>query len=604
MEKLNKDKSSKSWKYLLPISFIVFLVPLIVFLKVVDLTPIEIAYWKGGSQNPDFFSYYKMVVLNILTIIGIIFAYIYTRKNNIKLKKTKIYIPMAIYSIFVILSTLFSSHKTVALWGFADRYEGMFVLLSYMAIMLISINLVNDEKSAKAILYPLIASASIIGIIGIFQYIGYDFFQTDFGKKIILPGKHRDIADNLKFNFGKNTIYSTLYNTNYVGSYMAMLAPMLLTLLILVKGIKKKLILVPLTLLMFLSLVGSNSRGGMFGAIISLLILLIMLRKQIFKRWKIVIVIAAILSIGIIKINKISDGRLLNQSIRLKNDIVELIKNEEVIEDPNAYKIKEISQGDNTLNISTTNETLKIRAEGDSIMFSDGNDNDISIEYDSETGNIKLLDEKYAKYKLKLASDGEHAIIELNLSGYIGRFALIDNEFKYYRRGGIFKPIEDIESYGFEGKESLGSNRGYIWSRTLPMLKENIMIGKGPDTYPIYFPQEDFKGRFNVKVLSRGMIVDKPHNLYLQIGTNTGVVSLISFLAIVFIYLVQSIVIYFKDDLEGDLKALGLGIFVAVFGYLIAGMFNDSVVSVAPVFWVLLGTGIAINLKIKIGGKI
>ena len=35
-----------------------------------------------------------------------------------------------------------------------------------------------------------------------------------------------------------------------------------------------------------------------------------------------------------------------------------------------------------------------------------------------------------------------------------------------------------------------------------------------------------------------------------------------------------------------------LGIFVAIIGYLVAGIFNDSAVSVAPIFWLLLGTGI------------
>ena len=29
------------------------------------------------------------------------------------------------------------------------------------------------------------------------------------------------------------------------------------------------------------------------------------------------------------------------------------------------------------------------------------------------------------------------------------------------------------------------------------------------------------------------------------------------------------------------------------------GFFNDSSVSVAPVFWVLLGTGISINMKLN-----
>ena len=36
-------------------------------------------------------------------------------------------------------------------------------------------------------------------------------------------------------------------------------------------------------------------------------------------------------------------------------------------------------------------------------------------------------------------------------------------------------------------------------------------------------------------------------------------------------------------------------VFSAIVSYCVAGIFNDSVVPVAPVFWVLLGLGIAMN---------
>ena len=38
---------------------------------------------------------------------------------------------------------------------------------------------------------------------------------------------------------------------------------------------------------------------------------------------------------------------------------------------------------------------------------------------------------------------------------------------------------------------------------------------------------------------------------------------------------------------------------LSVTAYLVAGTFNDSIVSVAPLFWILLGTGIGINKIIK-----
>ena len=42
-------------------------------------------------------------------------------------------------------------------------------------------------------------------------------------------------------------------------------------------------------------------------------------------------------------------------------------------------------------------------------------------------------------------------------------------------------------------------------------------------------------------------------------------------------------------------QCFGISVMLAVIGYLAAAMFNASVVSVAPVFWILLGTGAALN---------
>ena len=40
---------------------------------------------------------------------------------------------------------------------------------------------------------------------------------------------------------------------------------------------------------------------------------------------------------------------------------------------------------------------------------------------------------------------------------------------------------------------------------------------------------------------------------------------------------------------------MGISVMLGIVGYLAAGMFNDSVVSVAPIFWILLGVGAALN---------
>ena len=152
----------------------------------------------------------------------------------------------------------------------------------------------------------------------------------------------------------------------------------------------------------------------------------------------------------------------------------------------------------------------------------------------------------------------------------------------------------EAPSIGFEGKEKLGSARGYIWSRSLPVMLEKPIVGHGADTFFAEFPQGDLLG----KLYSYGttqMIVDKPHNLYLQIGINHSIIALLAFLAMVLAYIIDSFKLYALRKEYCSQQIVGTAITLAIIGYLGAGFFNDSIVSVAPIFWTLLGVGIAVN---------
>ncbi len=108
----------------------------------------------------------------------------------------------------------------------------------------------------------------------------------------------------------------------------------------------------------------------------------------------------------------------------------------------------------------------------------------------------------------------------------------------------IFDQINTVPKVNVEGYERLGSGRAYIWSRTLPMLKETILYGKGTDTFVVHFPQHDLIGKTNMG--NARIVVDKPHNYYMLIGVTSGVVSLVS----VLVLLLNSLVVQIKalDD--------------------------------------------------------
>jgi O-antigen ligase len=149
-----------------------------------------------------------------------------------------------------------------------------------------------------------------------------------------------------------------------------------------------------------------------------------------------------------------------------------------------------------------------------------------------------------------------------------------------------------------DGYERFASSRGYIWSRSLPLLKDTLLIGYGPDMFAIKFPQHDYIGKINAYD-NPSIIVDKPHNLYLQIGINTGVVSLLALLAVFGMYIFDSLKLYLKRDISTYLEHIGVGAVTGVIAYLGAAFFNDQIISVAPLFYVMVGLGIAVNHMVK-----
>jgi hypothetical protein len=221
--KIKQENYSNS--ILFPIAFILFAVPMMVYMKLITLKPIESANWIGDKTYPDFFNYFKSQWLITATVFAVIVFLGYIILKTLKIEKKFIYIPVGIYALLIILSTVFSEYRDVALGGFVARYEGMYTLLCYLALLFIVINLVRSEKQVQFLVKILMASALIIGIIGLFQFLGLDLFRSNFGKRLILPKAYHSNLDGIDFRFEKSYIYATLANPNYVGSYMVMLIP-------------------------------------------------------------------------------------------------------------------------------------------------------------------------------------------------------------------------------------------------------------------------------------------------------------------------------------------------------------------------------------------
>ena len=584
---LSNSNYARIKKYnILLIALIISILPKIFYLRLVILSRDNQLIW-GNLIDSNFSAFYKMNFLLFATFLLLISIIPYL--IQIKIKKTFYYIPLIFLAILIIISAYFSKYSTVTMTGFPGRYESLFVLLSYLLLTFVTLNTIEQKDAFKFVFSIFFISIFILGFHGVLQYFGFDFFATDIGRRIITPPGLERMVDNLSF-LDSNRVYSTLGNPNYVGSYGAMVLSLLFGLYINTRKQKRIYILGFLNILMFAYLVGSRSRGGMIGLLAGLILLLVLLAREIRENWKQVAIVLLAFFLIFLSMDVYSVQDLFGDIISPQPE--EKLVEEEIIAPP----ITGVESKDNQLKLVTADSEVTVEYRNNSFEFFGDEQNKLFNYRLPFSDKIFISGKEYINHSFYLEQDNKELIWQYDNKE--AQFKFSEEQFLMQGINGEYFAIKEVPSFGFEGYERLGSSRGYIWSRTLPMLRETLLLGHGPDTYAFYFPQHDVVGKLRF-LRSPEILVDKPHNMYLQTAVNTGVLSLLVLLGMWGYYILQSLSLYWKADYSRWENRVGVALLASVVAYLVTGFFNDSVVSVAPVFWILLGMGISVNLLLK-----
>ena len=166
---------------------------------------------------------------------------------------------------------------------------------------------------------------------------------------------------------------------------------------------------------------------------------------------------------------------------------------ENVEEDP---RIVDFRFQDNVLDIITEGETLRMIYEEGSLSFFDESGNRLAINNDN--GEITFVDEEYAGYKINV--DSKRGILAVNTYDNDELVLAMTEKsgFKMRGSGGVLGVTDYPDRLKFmDGYERLATSRGYLFSRSFPMLKDTLLIGYGPDTFVLEFPQQDYVGKMN-----------------------------------------------------------------------------------------------------------
>lgn len=562
------------------------ILPLMIRIQVENITESEKPIYAMNKIYTEFSYLIKTRYLFVLAamMLVVIVVDLVNRKIDLKtLLRNKILWFFGVYFLGVTLSAIMTEYKDIALFGIYERYEGWMTIFAYGIVLMFSVLYMNRERM-KSFVKVLTVSTIIIAVIGILQYIGYDPFEWMAFKYLYLPFNMIGKMELLSFNFKKHIAYSTLFNPNYVGTYMVLVIPLFAYYFTQFKERKWKYLSLGAFVLGIVAIFAAKSSAGILGlgfVMICLFIVMIRDKRSLKYRKKILIVSLVLMAIGTFV--------FMDSLTEFVSDILSPVRSADGFDDrPRIEALQK--NGKHFTFVYRNGLELNIKLnESNTPIFYDKDWEILSTDYDKEKNIAVFVDEQYAFLSVKYFKKNVIGIAVLKqnrsinaVTGFIfvkikylnshvidqfGRKVDYDHDFDR------FKPLD--------GYERMGTNRGYIWSRSIPLVKDKWLWGSGPDSYILEFPQEDIVNKANY-LYDPYIIVDKPHNMFLGIAINTGIMALIGFLGFVITTLIAGM------KRMQQIKIMPY-LMIGVLAFLLTNMFNDSTVASMPLFYMLMG---------------
>lgn len=219
-------------------------------ISIICIVPLIITPYKR-----DYYYEAKTYAIYILCFFSFLPFLFLKLQKHFKENKS-LYFILLTYILTLIISTFFSINFFQSLYGKIYRYEGLYTLLCYIIIFIISSCCYKFNKNHLTYLFT---CSSIISIYGLMQYFGYNIFKID-------PIRIKWIK----------YVYSTIGNPNFLGSYLVLILPLAIYCFIKTK----KLIFLAISCLHFITLLLTKTRSAWIGFLISFLLLIFLSIKN------------------------------------------------------------------------------------------------------------------------------------------------------------------------------------------------------------------------------------------------------------------------------------------------------------------------------------
>lgn len=141
-----------------------------------------------------------------------------------------------------------------------------------------------------------------------------------------------------------------------------------------------------------------------------------------------------------------------------------------------------------------------------------------------------------------------------------------------------------------DGEGGTLESRLYLWRTTYPLLMRRALLGYGPETFPLVYPQEWDEERQRV-FGSDPVVIDKAHNETLDMAMSIGLAGVVAFWWLLGTAMLRA---WRAAATSGPQRMLGAACLAGVLAYWIDLQFHFSIISVAPIFWSMLGFAVTL----------
>lgn len=592
---------------LLPIIVTVSILPFVVFLTVYRTGLSAYDWYSNNDVVYDFFTYYKSGLFLVLSVISLIILFFYLPLYKEKCKRTKVFLPLGILTICVLLSFTFSHDKMLSIKGGIYSFETVFVILSYMIITFFTYQLMQSEHD-----YVLLSGGFLVlmigmFVIGFFQFFGKDLLDMEWVQRLVMSAQLEErYLGKMTDTFSQPRVYLTMFNPNYAAQFLAMQAVFLWCFLLTEKVAKKKVLWSVCILLCVLLLYKTYSRMGLaalaFGCLAAYVVRRPYKKKLLLVGCSVVVAGSVFWLAG----SKLGISILHRDPYTIKEPNIESMQTDEngiYVTYKGMQEMISFQNFKNSGDISADSPEQKIKTAAEETVKGKQTLGEISK---SGKAKISCFGGEGSFYVEK--EDGSDILV-LSLDGSDWKFVYENGLYEYINSFGKKERLAKVIKVNLHGYETFASGRGYIWSRTIPLLFDvkTALIGCGPENFITAFPQTDYVGK-KYYCHNRAMVIDRPHCGYLQIMVQLG---LPAFLCLLF-FVVSGLKGYMKCHLrmypglaeiekKGQGKddnlllsdRIGYACAMAVLVYLVSLLTNDITILVMPLVCVLFGIVLA-----------